>query len=373
MFKLNGQQESFLEQALIDAFPTKDELRRMLQYRLSRNLEAIAMGDSLSIIAFKLIQAAKAQGWLHTLIARAREENPTNPTLVSFCQQIELSPSGPEDDTLERIISPYKLFLDVNIWREKLGKLENQICRVEVPLSDGTISFGTGFLVQSNLLLTNFHVMEDAIVRENLKKANKPWANPENVILRFDYKTLSGNIVNPGKEYSLATDWLIDYSPMSKWDSVKPPKGGDPNLDELDFAVLRVKGNPGNDPIGVNPSKESPKRGWINIPAEEYVFLTNSTLLILQHPKTKPLKLAFDTNANLILNNNKTRVTYRTNTEPGSSGSPCFSPDWKLVALHHAGDPDYSPAHHPEYNQGIPIKAINDLLEKHGNKKLITG
>ena len=31
---------------------------------------------------------------------------------------------------------------------------------------------------------------------------------------------------------------------------------------------------------------------------------------------------------------------YRTDTEPGSSGSPCFNDPWELVALHHSGVPD---------------------------------
>ena len=76
----------------------------MMQYRLSKNLEAIAMGDNLSIIAFKVIQAAQAQGWIDALIARAREANPGNPMLAAFCQQIGISPNSPETDALERLL-----------------------------------------------------------------------------------------------------------------------------------------------------------------------------------------------------------------------------------------------------------------------------
>ena len=43
----------------------------------------------------------------------------------------------------------------------------------------------------------------------------------------------------------------------------------------------------------------------------------------------------------LSSNANNTRVRYRTNTEEGSSGAPCFDKDWELVALHHSGDPNY--------------------------------
>lgn len=43
-------------------------------------------------------------------------------------------------------------------------------------------------------------------------------------------------------------------------------------------------------------------------------------------------------------------IRYRTNTLPGSSGSPCFSQGWDLVALHHNGDPEFWT---PTYNAAI--------------------
>ena len=368
MLRLTGPQQAVFEQALVDAFPSKDELARMLLYRLSKNLEAIALGDGLSIITFKLIQAAQAQGWIESLVARAREANPNNPKLVEFCQTIGLSPQSPGTDALERIIVQQNLFLDVNTWRQKLGEIENQVCRVEVPLSNGYASYGTGFLISPNLLLTNYHVMDAAIERNALQKAGKNWAAPQDVTFRFDYKVLSGSVVNPGTVYQLAEDWLVDCSPMSHWDNVPPPKGGDPNSDELDFTLLRLKGTPGNDPVGINPQPGAVRRGWVKLPNQEHPFVANSPMLILQHPKANPLKLAFDTNAILSLNGNKTRVTYRTNTEPGSSGSPCFSLNWDLIAIHHAGDPN---SFAPLYNQGIPIWAILGLLEAHGKLHMI--
>ncbi len=368
MLRLTGSQQSDLENALVDAFPSKDELGRMLRYRLSKNLEAVAMGDSLSIIAFKLIQAAQAEGWIHTLIARAREANPGNALLVEFCQSIGLSPQSPETEVLERIIVQQNLFLDVNTWRQKLGELENQVCRVEVNFNYGATVYGTGFLVSPNLLLTNYHVMDSVIEQNTLPKSGKRDALPQDVILRFDYKVLAGDVVNEGTIYHLADDWLFDCSPMSHWDEVHPPKSGEPNADELDFALLHLKGTPGADPVGVNPQPGAAKRGWVRLPEQEYAFGANSPLLILQHPKAAPLKLAFDTNAIISTTDHRTRVTYRTNTERGSSGSPCFNLQWELVALHHVGDPD---SIMPQYNQGIPIWAILQLLERRGKRRLI--
>lgn len=74
-----------------------------------------------------------------------------------------------------------------------------------------------------------------------------------------------------------------------------------------------------------------------------------------------------DTKAIIGMNQASTRVRYRTNTEGGSSGSPCFTPDFELVALHHSGDPNFDPAHKPTYNQGIPMSLIAQRLSDHGH------
>ena len=87
----------------------------------------------------------------------------------------------------------------------------------------------------------------------------------------------------------------------------------------------------------------------------------------MHHPDAAPLKLSLDTNAIIGVNQNKTRVRYKTNTEGGSSGSPCFNANWQLVALHHSSDPNYEKFHKPGYNQGIPFTTILNLLTQKGN------
>ena len=55
------------------------------------------------------------------------------------------------------------------------------------------------------------------------------------------------------------------------------------------------------------------------------------------------------------------RIRYATNTEGGSSGSPVFTLEWGLAALHHYGDPVYA---HPKWNQGVPIDLIRARIEQ---------
>ena len=75
------------------------------------------------------------------------------------------------------------------------------------------------------------------------------------------------------------------------------------------------------------------------------------------------MKLALDTQAVVGLNGNGTRIRYRTNTDPGSSGSPVFTMDWDIVALHHYGDPNWQK---PLFNQGVPIELIRARIVKDG-------
>ena len=136
-----------------------------------------------------------------------------------------------------------------------------------------------------------------------------------------------------------------------------------PAPDELDYAIVRLDGTPGNDPVGAKASPNSPPRGWIGVSEKPFAFNAQAPLMVLQHPDAAPLKLALEMNGIIGLNANRTRVRYTVNTEGGSSGSPCFSTDFQLVALHHAGDPNFAAGHKPTFNQGIPFDAIVALLE----------
>jgi hypothetical protein len=80
--------------------------------------------------------------------------------------------------------------------------------------------------------------------------------------------------------------------------------------------------------------------------------------LILQHPSHARLKLAVNMEAMIGPNANQTRFRYRTKTDEGSSGSPCFDAGWELIGLHDSGDARVR----PKYNQGIPITRIRDRL-----------
>lgn len=352
--KLTGSQFKQLTDALIDAFPEQIRLAEVLRFRFNKNLNAYAMGNDLKAIVYRLIVAAEAEGWVDELIAGARESNPGNSKLFVLAQELNLATPMPSELTargsLEKIIKKTNSLLNVNIWRETLGKLEPQVCRIEISKKNNYRSFGTGFLIAPNVVITNYHVIEPVLLEQ---------ATSNNVILRFDFKQVDGKIINQGTEYHLVEDeWLIDQSPYLPDKETRLP-----TPDELDYALLRVNGVPGKEAIGTKADPSSPERGWIKLTDEISELVADTPLFILQHPQGEPLKLGFDTESIIGVNENGTTVKYKTNTEPGSSGSPCFDINWKLVALHHSGDPAYEGA---KYNAGTPISAICSRLKRQG-------
>ena len=357
--QLKGADYDRLSKALRAAFPTLASLTMMVKYKLDRNLAEISLGANLTEVAFELIQAGEAEGWTAELLAGAREANPGNPLLLEFAQGKGLSAGTP---ALERTISQQSPFFDPVKFRTRLGEIEGQVCRVEVEMDGGTI-YGTGFLIGPGVVMTNYHVLEPVLQGQ---------APPSSVLLRFDYKRMANEIVSAGTTFGLAGDWLIDVSPVSAADGASEGSGAVPAPDDLDYAIVRLDGTPGLEPVGTRASPNSPPRGWLSAPAKPYAFAAQTPLMVLQHPDAAPLKLALEMNGIIGLNANRTRVKYTVNTEGGSSGSPCFSTEWDLVALHHAGDPNFDRGHRPTYNQGIPFAAIVALLEQRGKLGLLT-
>ncbi len=352
--QVRGQQYQQLVEALVNAFPNANQFAQMLQFRLAKDLARYAaLPNTMDQIAFEVIQNANAEGWTAQLIAGARESRPDNPKLLRFAQDFGLTAATAE---LERKVRDDLPFLDIVKWRTRLGEIEGQVCRVETPYE-----LGTGFLLGPDVLITNYHVMQEVI---------KNPAVSGQVVLRFDYKKLDdGTTVNKGIEFRLVKqNWLIDSSPHSQVDLLADPGDQTPKPDELDYALLRLDGEPGNRPIGGDKAEPTalPRR-WVTPRAEPYAFPADAPVFIVQHPEAQPLKLALETKGVISENANHTRVRYRTNTEKGSSGSPVFNAEWELIALHHSGDRKIVPV----YNQGIPFAAILAQLEARGKRRLL--
>ena len=377
VIQFNGPQIGKFGEVLRDAFvPSGFDL--LLWHRLNKRVYDIAPGGAnFETTVAEVIGAANREGWLDQLLVKAREANPGNPKLLAFSQQFDLAvvpleqkAAGDNHDfaplmskqELERVIKPQNPFLDVSAWRQQLGEIESRVCCIEIKTDQDEVINGTGFLFgAADVVMTNYHVVEAIIKGEqNQKTADGISAKPGNVACRFDFKrTKSGTVINEGIAFKLAADWLIDQSPSFPLDQLPP-------ADCLDYALIRLAQPAGDDTVGDPNNQTGAKRGFIPLPDKPFNPAAGSGLGIMQHPLGLPLKLVLDSAGVLGINENATRLKYETNTEKGSSGSPCFTFKWDLVALHHSGDPDFDPPHKPSYNEGVPMTAIVKLIKQRG-------
>ncbi|MGB1251327.1 MAG: trypsin-like peptidase domain-containing protein [Candidatus Promineifilaceae bacterium] len=346
------------------------QLERMLRFELNQDLEEIALGDNKREIIFKVVEEYNYRDQVELLVLAARRFHPQSRPLQIVAQELGVGtnvevnahrPNGSftsqpvKSSGLEDEIRAVNPMVDVKSWIPKLLKIENQICRIE----DAAIPFqgvGTGFLVGKNTVLTNFHVIK-RFVNDADKLKHKG-----TVRVRFDYALAADGLSMPaGVDYEVEA--ILDVSHPHPLEG-NPASSILPEPDQLDYALLLIKGEPGNEPIGgfnLATSADKAARGWITLTESVPSFEKGGPLFIYQHPKGARMKLALETNSIIGTNANDTRVYYRTNTEPGSSGSPCFDFDWNLIALHHGY------AWFDEHaNRGIPINKIYQQLIDRG-------
>lgn len=245
---------------------------------------------------------------------------------------------------LQRNVRPYLARLDARVWLERLLRIERQVCLVE----RGGNPAGTGFLIGRDAVLTNWHVVEPAMSAGRIGE----------IACRFDFIRLLDGTIQAGQSIALHADGCLDHAPYSQAERTTHPEDPPPTTAELDYALLRLAIPAGEQMV------EGSARGWITLPATPMPLPQEAPLLIVQHPEGQPMKLAMDTQAVIGRNANGTRIRYKTNTDPGSSGSPCFTMEWDLVALHHYGDPSWQ---RPLFNQGVPIELIRARLAATGH------
>jgi V8-like Glu-specific endopeptidase len=348
--RLKGPQLLRLRNLLRAAFTSQAEFDELLLV-LDKRLSDFASGQATYPAAvLQTLEVANGRLWWRDLLREACN-SVKDPALLAFANEVGLAADIVAADgqrelrgnALETKIRDSGSTFDVLTWRTKLAEIEGRVCRIEFPELQAR---GTGFLVAPDLVLTNYHVIQDV---------HKGVAIPGAVVARFDYKVLrDGVTVGAGTTYPLHNDWLVDHSQYSGSDFETQPAADAPP-DKLDYALLRLAQRAGDQML------EGVPRKWIALPSVQHDFIQSPALYIVQHPEGKPMQVALDTQS--VIKATPTRVRYTTSTEPGSSGSPCFSADWDWVALHHSGDPKYyQEGKKPEYNQGIPTSAIANLL-----------
>ena len=204
---------------------------------------------------------------------------------------------------LERVLGTSDL-IGVSFLERGL-QVARTVGRIWIEVQAGrALGYGTGFLISPRLLLTNHHVFPDKTVARNS-------------IVEFDYQV--GLIGGVGSTTTFALDpdsfFFADRS--------------------LDYAVVAVT------PSGTG-GRELSAYGWNPLIEQEGKAIISQWMNIIQHPNGEPKQLGFRENQLVDLLDDF--LHYKTDTAPGSSGSPVFNDRWEVVGLHHSGVWDTNPA-----------------------------
>jgi len=171
------------------------------------------------------------------------------------------------------------------------------------------------------------------------------WAADYTARFGFAISPFTGTVIE-GTQHEIArNDWLVSYSPVR----------------DLDVALIRLAEKVGE------TETDGTQRGWVDLCEANHQPLPGTAVAIMQHPEGGPLKIAMSTDAVIRLDPNLQRLFYRTDTLPGASGAPCFDIDWRFLAMHRGHSFE-----HGNYNEGIPIAAIADWLQKIGLWDLVS-
>ena len=316
------------------------------QFDLGVKLDDVVAPGPFKKRAFDAVEWARQNGRVAELVTAVARDKPQCADVQALAAQYANKPAVDlqtstarttdvpvRNADFEKILQADLGFLDAALWPATLGLMRNRVCRIDI--SDR--AEGTGFLVGPDAILTNAHVLP------GLPGGTLPASA---VSARFDFRSTGRGGTSDGTSVGLlgaddpAKPWLLASSTASV-------TGGDGGLDYLMLRLARPVGDESA------PDTTAP-RGWIDLPATQPSLVPLPMVAILQHPRGQPIKLALSTDPSSTLTDGGQRLQYRVNTEGGSSGSPVFDKDWRLLALHHYGA--------TEFNQAVPIGLIRASL-----------
>lgn len=269
-----------------------------------------------------LEEAAKHRGKIRALVEYAGKDYPDNDSITGLLHFGNLEPDlpwrGPQQpDQLEKILSDRSYLVSVSFLAVGLQRVR-PVALIKVPMGKRT-AYGTGFLIEGEFLVTNAHVIDSI---DQAKSAS----------VVFNYQNEADGSLAHVEETGLV------------------PEEGFYSTSVDDLTLIKVAGHPST--------------RWGTVPILPAEVTTDDRVNIIQHPEGQVKQMSLF--HNVVTYVGQRRVQYLTDTLPGSSGSPVFDGDWRLVAVHHAGGLLAEPGTGRLYyrNEGIHLQALVDAWER---------
>jgi endonuclease G, mitochondrial len=240
---------------------------------------------------------------------------------------------------------------------ELIALTKRKVGRIVIYDGKELAGYATGFMVSRNLMLTNWHVF-----------MNPQQASDSEVYFFYEYDAQG----HPMQHAVFKFDTTLFF-----------------NDKDLDYCFVAIQPNDISGKISLESigylflDKTLGKIGEVNV----------EKLNIIHHPNGDYKQISIRENKFVGLDNQK--IFYKTDTAPGSSGSPVFNDQWQVVGLHHKSiakmtpngdnyldkDGHIIPIHDDkidiskivwEMNEGIRISVIlNHLIEKNPDNKTL--
>ncbi|HXA15772.1 MAG TPA: trypsin-like peptidase domain-containing protein [Thermoanaerobaculia bacterium] len=312
-----------LNDVLADLYPTVDESKRIVKCAEMRP-SLITFKDAALVNWFNILEAADKQGKKEQTILRcALADYPDHEILLALARNEPPVVKGPDlqweapdnGEHIEKITGAQSTLVPISFL-----EIGMQRSRAVARVVRQDRSSGTGFLIGGGWLLTNNHVLptsESAI----------------GAVAELNYQAAPDGTAAEIKSYPLDAA-CFHTSVKNDWTA-----------------------------IGIDAAAE---KEWGTLALEPVTTEVDAFVNIIQHPGGGPKQIGLYHNTVAYVG--KGRVQYLTDTLPGSSGSPVFDGDWKVVALHHSGGMLRQPGTKQSFyrNEGIAITTLIEELREAG-------
>jgi endonuclease G len=301
--RLSVAQFQSLYEALNDAITDLERLQLCARLGTGQPLEHVVnVNQPLPGMIQALIQRSEARDQVTQLVAAARVANPTSQLLQALADGFALPPAT----VREAIQQLGGRITDIGGWIRQVGRIMRSVGRLDVGEGPARKA-GTAFLVGSQAVLTNHHVM---------KPLAPAGAAPLDAVPGRDRVTF---------DHFLSLETGLPMAPVvaplhNPWHGASSPES------DLDFALVHVE-----------PPAAEPADARAPLPPGARLPQEGDSIVVLGHPNGDWLTWSFGhitriDRANGIFQHNA-------NTDFGSSGSPVFTSDLQLIGLHWGSRP----------------------------------